>query len=82
MKRCLSLTLVSFTGFASSLRASETVVDGSSYPGLFGPPDDVTVVAAAIPSGTPLGVQLGGNASGALGTYWTAQATGGAVLGC
>ena len=81
MKRCLSLTLVSITGFASSLRASETVVDGSSYPGLFGPVDDVTVVAAAIPSGTPLAVQLGGNASGALGTYWTAQATGGAVLG-
>jgi hypothetical protein len=81
MKRCLSLTLVTFTGFASSLRASETVVDGSSYPNLFGPPDEVTVVPAAIPPGTPVGVELGGTASDALGTYWTAQATGGAVLG-
>jgi hypothetical protein len=81
MKRCLSLTLATITGFAAPLGASETVVDGSSYPNLFGPPDDVTVVPAPIPPNTPLDVQLGGTASGALGTHWTAQATGGAVLG-
>lgn len=60
--------------------ASEIVVD-SSYPGLFTPPSQITVVPATIPDGTPLGVQLAGTASGNLGPRWTANVSGGAVLG-
>jgi MYXO-CTERM domain-containing protein len=81
MKCCaplLAAALVATLGISHG----QTLVDGSNYPGLFGPPDDdVTVTPPPIPGGTLLGVHLGGSASGSLGTYWQAQATGGAVLG-
>lgn len=80
MKSCVSLTLASIPLLVLPLGASEIVV-GPAYPGLFTPPSQITVVPAAIPDGTPLDVQLGGNASGTLGTRWVADVSGGAVLG-
>ena len=80
MKSCVSLTLASIPLLALPLAASETVI-GPNYPGLFGPPSQVTVVPAEIPEGTPLGVQLNGQASGTLGDRWVADVSGGAVLG-
>jgi MYXO-CTERM domain-containing protein len=80
MKCCaplLAAALVTTLGISDG----QTLVDGSNYPGLFGPEDDVTVTPPPLPSGTIAGVHLGGSASGALGTYWQAQANGGAVLG-
>lgn len=80
MKCCaplLAAALVSSLGIADG----QTLVDGSNYPGLFLPEDDVTVTAPPLPGGTLLGVHLGGSASGSLGNYWQAQASGGAVLG-
>lgn len=79
MKCCaplLAAALAATPGFSEG----QTLVDGTNYPGLFGSPGDVTV-STPIPDGTALGIVLGGSASGNLGTYWTAQATGGAVLG-
>ncbi|WP_035610177.1 hypothetical protein [Haloferula sp. BvORR071] len=67
---------------APSLWASQTVVSGTNYPNLFSPAGNVTVTPPAIPDGVDLvTVELGGSESGPLGTYWTAEANGGAVLG-
>ncbi len=81
MKSCVLLALSTCLPLlALPTGASEIVVD-STYPGLFTPPSQITVVPATIPPGSILGVQLDGTASGNLGTRWTATANGGAVLG-
>src|SRR5690606_35148987 len=51
------------------------VVDESTYPGLFGGASEVTVVHDL--SGLIV-LDIGGSASGPLGSYWTASAEGGA----
>ncbi len=82
MKRCLSLTLAAITGFAASLRASETVVDSTSYPDLFAPTDAVVnIVHQPIPLLGVAELVVGGSGSGPLGTHWNSQVNGGALLG-
>jgi hypothetical protein len=82
MKRCLSLTLAALPGFVMPILASETIVDGSTYPDLFGPGDSVVnVVHPPTPSGAVAQLILTGSGSGALGTHWTAQVSGGAKIG-
>jgi len=81
MKCCLPLTLALL---ATTLGISEgqTLVDGANYPGLFGPAESVTV--NPITSSPGLSALLKAvvdpntSASGELGDYWTASATGGA----
>lgn len=70
--------------FASMALVIEPTVGNTSpepivYPGLFGPAGNLTVTPPPIPSGALL--RLGGTATGDLGTYWNAAATGGAVVG-
>ncbi len=80
MKCCaplLAAALVTTLGISDG----QTLVDGSNYPGLFGPAGDVTVTPPPLAPITVLDVHLGGTASGPLGDYWMAQANGGAVLG-
>lgn len=78
--KCCAPLLAAALAFTPGFSAGQSLVDGTNYPGLFGPADDVTV-STPIPDGTALGVVIGGSASGNLGNYWTAHATGGAVLG-
>ncbi|WP_367870520.1 hypothetical protein [Luteolibacter sp. Populi] len=80
MKCCAPLLAAAL---AATLGSSDgqTLVDGTNYPGLFGPAGNVTVTPSSLPDGTLLDVHLGGSKSGSLGSYWTAHATGGAVLG-
>lgn len=56
-----------------------TIPDPIVYAGLFGPTGNVTVTPPPIPTAGLY--QLGGTATGNLGTYWNATATGGAVVG-
>jgi hypothetical protein len=76
MKRSFTLTLatlaVSLTAHGQSLN-----INGTSYAGYFSPAGAVTVSTAV--NGL-LDISVGGNASGSLNSYWTAQADGGAVL--
>jgi hypothetical protein len=82
MKRCLSLTLAAVSGFASSLRASETVVDGSNYPDLFAPNNaEVTGIHPPTPPGAVAELVLTATNSGPLGTHWNAVVNGGAKIG-
>lgn len=81
MKRCLPLPLA-FLVATLGISEGQTLVDGSNYPGLFGPAESVTVdpitsspglsslLKAVIDSETKV--------TGELGDYWTASATGGA----
>ena len=79
--KCCAPLLAAALAAAPGSSDGQTLVDGSNYPGLFGPPDDVTVTPPPLPGGTLLGVHVGGSASGPLGSYWQAQANGGAVQG-
>jgi hypothetical protein len=80
--KCCAPLLAGALASTLGISDGQTLVDGSNYPGLFGPPDDdVTVIPPPLPGGTLLGVHLGGTASGSLGTYWQAEAGGGAVWG-
>jgi hypothetical protein len=80
--KCCAPLLAAALAAAPGISDGQTLVDGSNYPGLFGPADDdVTVTPPPLPGGTLLGVHAGGSASGPLGTYWQAQANGGAVQG-
>lgn len=82
MKRCLSLTFAALVG-TIGMSHGETLVDGTSYPTLFGAAGTVTVTPHTTP---PSGVLLNlsvvldpdEEVSGPLGTYWNATATGGA----
>jgi len=82
MKRCLSLTLVALACF-NGPSLGQTLVDGTSYSGLFSPAANVTVEPHTTP---PSGVLLNlsvvldpdTQATGPLGTYWQATAQGGA----
>ena len=79
--KCCAPLLASALAATPGFSVGQTLVDTNNYPGLFsGSPGDVTV-STPIPDGTALGVVIGGSASGNLGSYWTAQATGGSVLG-
>ncbi len=57
----------------------QSLVDGTTYPGLFGP--DGSQVTVNPPDGALLDLSLGGSASGPLGTHWSAEANGGASVG-
>ena len=82
MKRCLSLTLTALVGTLGISRG-QTLVDGTSYPALFGAAGSLTVDPHTTP---PAGVLLDlsvvldpdEEVTGPLGTYWNATATGGA----
>jgi hypothetical protein len=79
MKCCaplLAAALAATPGFSEG----QTLIDGTNYPDLFGSPGNVTV-STPIPDGAALGIFIGGTASGNLGNYWNARATGGAVTG-
>ncbi len=78
--KCCAPLLAAALVLIPGLSVGQTLVDGTNYPGLFGPADDVTV-STPIPDGTALGLVIGGSATGNLGSYWTAHATGGVVLG-
>ncbi|MDB6077641.1 MAG: hypothetical protein JWO82_1388, partial [Akkermansiaceae bacterium] len=76
MKLQLSFALLALAGSLGTA-LSQTTVDSSSYPGLFGPDDTVT---ADVDAGGLLGITLAGSTTDSLGTYWNATATGGAAL--
>lgn len=78
MKRYTPLAVVSLALISES-SLGNTIPDPITYPGLFGPAGNLTVTPPAIPAAGLY--QLGGTASGDLGTYWNATATGGAVVG-
>ncbi|WP_193212754.1 hypothetical protein [Luteolibacter marinus] len=77
MKICPSLTLFSTAALLGTAHATLPLVDGTSYPDLFGPAGDVTVTPP--PPGI-LDLTLGGTATGTLGDHWDATAAGGARL--
>ncbi len=62
---------------AIPVATAQSFVDPTTYPDLFGPVGSVEVEA---PPPAVLGLTLGGNASGALGSHWQAAADGGASL--
>lgn len=74
MKRCLSLTLAILAGtFGAS--HGQSLVDSTTHTGLFSPSADITV-DPVVPI---IGINLDPPpATGPLGTYWNATATGGA----
>lgn len=78
MKPLLSLTLMMFSLGSIGTSHGQLAVTPATYPGLFGPVDDVTVDLDL--SGALL-LKIGGEASGSLGTYWQAKAEGGAIVG-
>ncbi len=75
MKAPFTLTLM--TSLLTVATYGQSIVNGTSYPSLFGPASDVTVNP---PNGGLLNIQVGGTASGPLGDYWTAFASGGASV--
>ncbi len=80
MKRCLSLTLTVLAA-TNGISRGQILPAPVTFPGLFGPPAQLTVTPPPVAAGSPLELHLGGSATGSLGTYWNATATGGAVLG-
>lgn len=76
MKCCIPLLILTLVG-TPGISGGQSLVDGTNYPGLFGPDDDVTVIPP--PPGV-LDLTLGGSATGALGDFWEAEANGGARL--
>ena len=75
MKSPITLTLVS--SLLTILANGQSIVNSTSYPTLFGPASSVTVDP---PNGGLLNIQVGGSASGNIGNYWAASATGGASV--
>lgn len=78
--KCCAPLLAAALASSCYLANGQSLVDGSNYPGLFSPADEITV-DPPIPEGAVLGTYIGGTANGALGTYWQATAQGGVVLG-
>lgn len=75
-------SLLGLFGLPLAASGQNLSINGVNYTGYFGPSgSNVTVATPVIPDGTLLSVTLGGSASGALGTYWQASASGAAVLG-
>lgn len=68
-------TLAVATLLVSAVSA-QSLINSTNYSDLFSPPGNVTVDAPS----PLLGLTLGGSASGPLGNYWSADATGGASL--
>lgn len=82
MKRCATLILTTLA-CTHGLSLGQTLVDGTSYPGLFSPATPVTVSPDTDPpQGTLLELSvvpdLSTEATGSLGNYWAATAKGGA----
>lgn len=75
MKAPLISTLV--ISLITAAADGQSIVNDTSYPSLFGPSSSLTVNP---PNGGLLNIQVGGSASGPLGDYWTASATGGASV--
>ena len=78
MKRYTPLAVTTLALITNS-SFGNTIPDPITYPGLFGPAGNRTVTPPAIPAAGLY--QLGGTATGDLGTYWNATAAGGAVVG-
>jgi hypothetical protein len=76
MKCCLPLLVLALTG-SPGISGGQTLVDSSNYGDLFGPSGSSLTVN---PPDSLIGLTLGGSASGPLGTYWDAEAQGGASL--
>ena len=79
MQRCLSLALALLAA-THGISRSQTLVDGSSYPGLFSPAASVTAETDTEPGLLNVVLDPAATTTGPLGTHWTATATGGADL--
>jgi MYXO-CTERM domain-containing protein len=54
MEKCCAPLLAAALVATFAISHGQTLVDGSNYPGLFNPSDDVTVTRPPIPGGTLL----------------------------